>query len=852
MDVEAAFRPFSSPFDFAYNNSAGTESPLYSSSSSSSSTGSGSSRLLEFIPDTPTSLQQQHSSIWSSPDSKEANHHNNSQTDTTVASPGLPDLDTTTTHEKSMTTTAAGTGRESSSPPTSAAVSVSSSLENGSGGASSLTDKASLFGCDSVWSSSGKAGSFTDLGSFGSTEEERRYLADGANGKTFLRPPGSSSGAMTTTGSNSSSSNVGTWGSFWSDLSPSLSPSNSESNLHQHFGSPTVGATNPSVTSSVVVPSASVNPFATWNQTATVATNSVNRTRSGPVNGHHGNGTGSPFSSGSVSPINGLRGGVAGKPLSPNLSMPAPPHNHHQQQPYRTAYNTMNGGPTNGQPSSHHGMMMNGSNGFVQRHHQQYRRSVSHPNPQNGHLLHSHSHHHQQQQNGNGPHHHLQQQQSQYYNGTGNNGMNNGFEVGFYGSNNGIGNNNLQFQQLESAFSDGWNMEPATTTTGAINGYHQDNNNNNAMHNPRNYHSSPGGTTTMQNSSNGMDGNLKYCFDPQMNDIMRATGWDDNGKGKSFFGSYASYDGSRTHSGGYSDPLLDPFDQMVPASISPMGSRMSPRNHSSSSAEFGDHMHVFSRKVFVGGLPPDIDEEEITTSFRRFGPLIVDWPHKAESKSYFPPKGYAFLLFQDESSVQTLMEASVQEGDKTYFYVSSPTNKDKPVQVRPWRLTDNECYLDAQSKLDPRLTVFVGGVPRPLRAQELAVLMNQRFGYVAYAGIDVDSELKYPKGAGRITFSNQQSYIAAINARFVQLQNGEIDKRVELKPYVLDDQICDYCHGMKCSGRSAPLFCSQVGCLAYLCEHCWTPHHSSPGKEHHKPVTKESSVDRSRPAAMRW
>lgn len=48
----------------------------------------------------------------------------------------------------------------------------------------------------------------------------------------------------------------------------------------------------------------------------------------------------------------------------------------------------------------------------------------------------------------------------------------------------------------------------------------------------------------------------------------------------------------------------------------------------------------------MGGLPPDIDEDEITVSFRRFGPLVVDWPHKAESKSYFPPKGYAFLLFQ--------------------------------------------------------------------------------------------------------------------------------------------------------------------------------------------------------------
>lgn len=31
--------------------------------------------------------------------------------------------------------------------------------------------------------------------------------------------------------------------------------------------------------------------------------------------------------------------------------------------------------------------------------------------------------------------------------------------------------------------------------------------------------------------------------------------------------------------------------------------------------------------------------DEIHSSFCRFGPLTVDWPHKAESKSYFPPKG---------------------------------------------------------------------------------------------------------------------------------------------------------------------------------------------------------------------
>lgn len=35
--------------------------------------------------------------------------------------------------------------------------------------------------------------------------------------------------------------------------------------------------------------------------------------------------------------------------------------------------------------------------------------------------------------------------------------------------------------------------------------------------------------------------------------------------------------------------------------------------------------------------------DEITNSFRRYGHLVVDWPHKAESKSYFPPKGNSSL-----------------------------------------------------------------------------------------------------------------------------------------------------------------------------------------------------------------
>ena len=63
------------------------------------------------------------------------------------------------------------------------------------------------------------------------------------------------------------------------------------------------------------------------------------------------------------------------------------------------------------------------------------------------------------------------------------------------------------------------------------------------------------------------------------------------------------------------------------------------------------------------------------------------------------------------------------------------------------------------------------------------MIMDRLYGGVCYAGIDTDPELKYPKGAGRVAFSNQQSYIAAISARFVQLQHGEIDKRVSVSSF---------------------------------------------------------------------
>lgn len=46
-----------------------------------------------------------------------------------------------------------------------------------------------------------------------------------------------------------------------------------------------------------------------------------------------------------------------------------------------------------------------------------------------------------------------------------------------------------------------------------------------------------------------------------------------------------------------------------------------------------------------------------------------------------------------------------------HFGLSAPQ-----VQIRPWNLSDSDFVMDGSQPLDPRKTIFVGGVPRPLRA----------------------------------------------------------------------------------------------------------------------------------------
>lgn len=100
------------------------------------------------------------------------------------------------------------------------------------------------------------------------------------------------------------------------------------------------------------------------------------------------------------------------------------------------------------------------------------------------------------------------------------------------------------------------------------------------------------------------------------------------------------------------------------------------------------------------------------------------------------------------------------------------------------------------------------------------------------------------KTSRRLIYSESLVNRNHLNASHLWLQ-------VEVKPYVLDDQLCDECQGTRCGGKFAPFFCANVTCLQYYCEYCWAAIHSRAGREFHKPLVKEGG-DRPRHISFRW
>ncbi|XP_055010809.1 cytoplasmic polyadenylation element-binding protein 1 isoform X4 [Boleophthalmus pectinirostris] len=251
---------------------------------------------------------------------------------------------------------------------------------------------------------------------------------------------------------------------------------------------------------------------------------------------------------------------------------------------------------------------------------------------------------------------------------------------------------------------------------------------------------------------------------------------------------------------------------------------------------------LYSCKVFLGGVPWDITESGLIATFSSYGPLSVEWPGKDGKHPRCPPKGnvakgYVYLIFENEKSVRALLRACSQDpfhpedNREYYFKMSSRRMRCKDVQVIPWVISDSNYVRCPAQRLDPSKTVFVGALHGMLNAEALASIMNDLFGGVMYAGIDTDKH-KYPIGSGRVTFNNQQSYLKAVCAAFVEIKTPKFTKKVQIDPY-LEDSMCQVC-----LRQPGPFFCRDQACFKYYCRSCWHWQHSMDILSNHRPLMR--------------
>ncbi|KAK7576611.1 hypothetical protein V9T40_012897 [Parthenolecanium corni] len=241
----------------------------------------------------------------------------------------------------------------------------------------------------------------------------------------------------------------------------------------------------------------------------------------------------------------------------------------------------------------------------------------------------------------------------------------------------------------------------------------------------------------------------------------------------------------------------------------------------------------YSSKVFLGGVPWDITEEMLICSFHQFGNVKVEWPGK---DSIAQPKGYAYIIFENEMQVKLLLEScreGVDENEGSFYYKIPTSRRTRPkeVQVIPWSINDSNYSVKTFQKLDPLKTIFVGALHGMMNAEGLFRVMNDLFGGVLYAGIDTDKN-KYPIGSGRVTFIDYKNYVKAVTAAFVDIKTPRFNKKVQLDPY-LEETPCSLCHI-----QLGPYFCRENGCFRYFCTNCWSLHHTS--LKSHKPLMRNS------------
>ncbi|CAF4363401.1 unnamed protein product [Rotaria sp. Silwood2] len=257
---------------------------------------------------------------------------------------------------------------------------------------------------------------------------------------------------------------------------------------------------------------------------------------------------------------------------------------------------------------------------------------------------------------------------------------------------------------------------------------------------------------------------------------------------------------------------------------------------------------ALSCKIFLGGIPHDLNPRNLQERLENFGSVRLEWPNKDnvpmhKNSSHHITVGFVYAVYENEESVHKILHTCSTRTDRTlddgrceYYldvYSQRASSRRKSIQIIPWFVEDSQWIAEGDytsngyGNWEQRLnstecinrTVFVGALHGMMTAYALARICHELFGDVEHAAIDTDRN-KYPIGSGRVIFVNAHSYYAAVTANYLMIKCDKFCKVIQIDPYVSDNVPCTGNNGQWCPNMGQ-YFCRSLKCMKYYCATCW-------------------------------
>lgn len=165
-------------------------------------------------------------------------------------------------------------------------------------------------------------------------------------------------------------------------------------------------------------------------------------------------------------------------------------------------------------------------------------------------------------------------------------------------------------------------------------------------------------------------------------------------------------------------------------------------------------------KIFVGGLSWQTTEEPLRYHFEQYGEVVS--VEVMRDRNTGDPRGFAFVVFKEDSTVELVMQNQPHEiNHKIVDVKRAQARGSAPPSIhggKPDKFFSNDTNggSNGQKEMSPeelQNKIFVGGLPLYLNSDGLKQFF-EKFGAVVDAIVMIDSVQQRSRGFGFVTFEN--------------------------------------------------------------------------------------------------